>query len=118
MEYANECISLCYLKQFSMLRVDIFTKIVLSLFSMADILVSVSQLLHLYLSEQFIISVIPVGGISIREHFEVNVIPMSIQLTHRFYQTVMAFFFPGKKIDDEQPGEHLNTFDMSEFLFW
>ena len=37
-----------------------------------------------------------------KEHFEVNVVPLTIQLTHHFFKTMMAFFFPGKNLDSEE----------------
>ena len=43
-----------------------------------------------------------VGGIAVKEHFEVNVAPLQIQLTFKFYKTLMSFFFPGKNIDTEE----------------
>ena len=36
-----------------------------------------------------------------KEHFEVNVAPLTIQLTARFYRTVMAYFFREKPDDTE-----------------
>ncbi|KAK2163966.1 hypothetical protein LSH36_71g02068 [Paralvinella palmiformis] len=43
----------------------------------------------------------PVGGISVKEHFEVNVAPLTIQLTARFYRTVMSYFFREKHDETE-----------------
>ena len=42
----------------------------------------------------FLIPFVAVGGIAIKEHLEVNVLPLSLQLTKRFYNTAMHFFFP------------------------
>lgn len=41
----------------------------------------------------------PVGGISIKEHFEINVAPLTIGLTKKFYNTMVAFCFPGRDPD-------------------
>ena len=35
-----------------------------------------------------------------KEHFEVNVMPLNLQLTHRFYKTALAYFFPTKNGSD------------------
>ena len=51
---------------------------------------------------------IAVGGISVKKHLEVNVVPLTIQLTTRFYTTVMSFFFPGKSVDsDDECGQRI-----------
>jgi len=37
-----------------------------------------------------------VGGIAVKEHLEINVSPLVIQMTRRFSQMLMAFFFRNK----------------------
>ncbi|XP_044758159.1 protein KIAA0100 isoform X2 [Coccinella septempunctata] len=43
----------------------------------------------------------PVGGISVKEHFEINLVPLKIELTKKFYNTMMKFCFPER--DTEHP---------------
>lgn len=44
----------------------------------------------------------PVGGIPVNKHFEINVSPLAVRITHRFYNSMMKFFFPDKS---EPPNE-------------
>jgi hypothetical protein len=44
----------------------------------------------------------PVGGLTVMEHFEVNLVPVMLQLTARFVDALMEYFFP--RGVDEQAG--------------
>lgn len=52
----------------------------------------------------------PVGGISVKEHFEINVAPLTIGLTKKFYNTMVAFCFPGRDPDTIE-GENVDDVD-------
>ncbi|XP_035788050.1 protein KIAA0100-like isoform X1 [Anopheles albimanus] len=50
----------------------------------------------------------PVGGISVKEHFEINVVPITIQISKKFYNTMLKFCFPDRDesetVDDLEDG--------------
>lgn len=55
----------------------------------------------------------PVGGISVKEHFEINVVPLTIGLTKKFYNTMVAFCFPGRDPDNIE-GENIDDIEPTE----
>lgn len=55
----------------------------------------------------------PVGGISVKEHFEINVVPLTIGLTKKFYNTMVAFCFPGRDPDNIE-GENIEEIEATE----
>ncbi|CAI2292589.1 unnamed protein product [Caenorhabditis sp. 36 PRJEB53466] len=57
----------------------------------------------------------PVGGISVKEHFELNIAPMVAAITHRLFDKMMRFFFPGRNIHTNDSLEA--EVDSSKFSF-
>lgn len=54
---------------------------------------------------QLVLCLPAVGGIAVNEHFEINVAPVAVRITHRFYNTLMKFFFPDKSEPDHSSEE-------------
>uniref|UniRef100_A0A182TBJ2 Apt1 domain-containing protein n=1 Tax=Anopheles maculatus TaxID=74869 RepID=A0A182TBJ2_9DIPT len=49
----------------------------------------------------------PVGGISVKEHFEINVVPITIQISKKFYNTMLKFCFPDR--DEADAADELDA---------
>ncbi|KAL3273173.1 hypothetical protein HHI36_014627 [Cryptolaemus montrouzieri] len=50
----------------------------------------------------------PVGGISVKEHFEINLVPLKIELTKKFYNTMMKFCFPERDAEHPEYSDRLS----------
>ncbi|CAD6190928.1 unnamed protein product [Caenorhabditis auriculariae] len=58
----------------------------------------------------------PVGGICVKEHFELNISPMVVGITHRLFDKMMQFFFPGRNIHNQENLDS-NEGEASKFSF-
>lgn len=65
----------------------------------------------------FVRDIPPVGGICVKEHFEVNIAPMVAQISHRLFDKLMRFFFPGRNIHNQENLDSTTDADSGKISF-
>ena len=98
-------LELDYVRMTNLLPNQVYTEVLTPSEIQSNMPIDRKRLVRVYCREKA-----PVGGISVKEHFEINVAPLTIGLTKKFYNTMVAFCFPGRDPDTIE-GDNLEDVD-------